>query len=62
MEGVECDVLEISDGFDVDARVLLRDGLQALEEVLEGCADALDNVIAQHHMVALALLEALVVK
>jgi hypothetical protein len=35
VKGMKCNVLQGMNGLDVDSRVLFRDGLQALQEILK---------------------------
>jgi hypothetical protein len=62
VKGVEGNVFEIAYWLDVDVWVLVRYSLEALQEVLERGTDALDNVVAEGHVVALAFVEALIVE
>jgi hypothetical protein len=62
VERVEYDVLKVPNGFYVDVWILLGNGLEALEQVLERCSNTLDDMVSEHHMVAPACIERLVVK
>ena len=59
---VEGNVFEIAYWLDVDVWVFVRYSLEALQEVLKRSTDALDNVVAEGHVVALAFVEALVIE
>jgi hypothetical protein len=59
---VEGNVLEIAYWLDVDVRVFVRYSLEALQEVLKRSTHALDNVVAEGHVVALAFVKALIIK
>ena len=59
---VEGNVFEIAYWLDVDVWVFVRYSLEALQEVLKRSTDALDNVVAESHVIALAFVKALIIE